>query len=205
MLRHDTDCPKCGQPIDSDDGSYVCCADAIVSWRCTRCSKVSDGFAMPHGVCPACGGTLLRVVTGPVLDEAVEAVRTAVQIELGGRAFYRAAAAASHGQLSELFEAFAAMEDDHLETLARRYHVYLDDTVGESPLRAATMPHDPDSLFAEAIAFEQRAVEFFTERATGAPGAARDLYEELAAEEREHVDLLKTERDRWLRAVPGLL
>jgi hypothetical protein len=31
------------------------------------------------------------------------------------------------------------------------------------------------------------------------------LYEELEAEEREHVDLLRTERDRWLRAVPGLL
>jgi glutamate synthase (NADPH) small chain len=121
-------CPRCGSALDDGGAEYVCCAGAVVSWRCTRCAKVSEGFALPHGACPACGGELVRTGAAPAVeDDAVEAVRTAVQIELGGRAFYRAAAAESTDpELAELFSRFAAMEDEHLGTLARRYHVPLD-------------------------------------------------------------------------------
>jgi glutamate synthase (NADPH) small chain len=33
----------------------------------------------------------------------------------------------------------------------------------------------------------------------------RQLYKELTAEEREHVDLLTTEFERWKQGKPGLL
>ena len=55
--------------------------------------------------------------------------------------------------------------------------------------------------------FEQRAVKFFSERgaqcAAGSP--EQELYKELAAEEREHVDLLTTEFARYRQGKPGLL
>jgi rubrerythrin len=68
-------------------------------------------------------------------------------------------------------------------------------------------PDDPANLFRIAIAFEQRAVKFFEERVKGtADGSVeRQLYKELAAEEREHVDLLSTEYERWKLGKPGLL
>jgi rubrerythrin/DNA-directed RNA polymerase subunit RPC12/RpoP len=212
-VRGEARCPKCGQRLDDGADPYLCCADAVLTWRCTRCAKVSEGFALPHGACPACGGALERTDPAPVAgDDAGEAVRTAVQIELGGRAFYRAAAAGTDRQeLAELFGRFASMEDDHLATLGRRYHVRLDGEGGtaaeggRSPVTTAARPSDPEELFAEAIAFEERAVAFFAARAADAPGPAQSLYEELAAEEREHVDLLRTERERWRRAAPGLL
>jgi rubrerythrin len=68
-------------------------------------------------------------------------------------------------------------------------------------------PEDPANLFRIAIAFEKRAVKFFEERtaATAEGSVERQLYKELAAEEREHVDTLTTEYERWTAGKPGLL
>jgi rubrerythrin len=68
-------------------------------------------------------------------------------------------------------------------------------------------PQDPANLFRIAIAFEQRAVRFFSEKgAEAAEGSPeRQLYKELAAEEREHVDLLTTEYNRYKAGKPGML
>ena len=51
------------------------------------------------------------------------------------------------------------------------------------------------------------AVQFFTERESRtAKGSAEwQLYRELAAEEREHVDLLSTEFKRYQQGKPGLM
>ena len=67
-------------------------------------------------------------------------------------------------------------------------------------------PEDPANLFRIAIAFEQRAAKFFAERGAHAPegSAERQLYKELAAEEREHVEILTTEYGRWQRGRAGL-
>jgi len=58
-----------------------------------------------------------------------------------------------------------------------------------------------------AIAFEQRAVEYFGSRGRQvAPGSEEArLYQELAAEEREHVELLTTEFRRWQAGKAGIL
>ncbi len=210
-------CPKCHRPLEDDaEGAYICCAGSALRWRCTRCAKVSEGFAMPYGVCPHCGGALELAAPRPVGDTAaVEAVRLAFEIELGGRGFYqRAAAESTDPALRELFGRFAVMEGEHMETLARRYHL---DVPAASPalrLEVAAIfagvdhrPADPDNLFEIAVALEKRAADFFTGHAARADAdrALRELFLELAAEEREHAELLATEHERWREGRGGLL
>jgi len=210
-----TTCPRCHQPLDGDE-SYVCCSGSSLSWRCTACGKVDEGFAFPYGQCRACGGVLEAMGARDVTQTpALEAIRTAFEIELGGLAFYtRAAEESSDPTLRDLFGRFAGMEREHMSTLSRRYHVKPPDPAsGFHTDRAAVYagipshPEDPANLFRIAIAFEQRAVEFFEGRvgqtAEGSP--ERQLYLELAAEEREHVDRLQTELARWKSGLAGLL
>jgi len=107
----------------------------------------------------------------------------------------------------------ARMEEQHMATLSARYHV--DPPVpGDLQLDRAAVyagipnrPDAPDNLFRLAIAFEERAAKFFQEQqARCAPASPEEqLYEELAAEEREHVQLLATEMQRWRQGKPGLL
>ncbi|HSM92708.1 MAG TPA: 2-polyprenylphenol hydroxylase, partial [Anaeromyxobacteraceae bacterium] len=207
-------CPKCHQPIEGDE-EYICCGTDSLSWRCKDCGKVSEGFAFPYGQCPACGGKL-EVLDPRNIDEAkaLEAVRIAFEIELGGMAFYGKARDESKDPiLKELFAKFYGMEQEHMETLTRRYHV-APPTGGEFKIDRAAIyagipnkPEDPANLFRIAIAFEERAVKFFTEQgAKCAPGSVEaQLYKELAAEEREHVDLLTTEFNRWKVGKPGMM
>ncbi|HEX9257909.1 MAG TPA: NADPH-dependent glutamate synthase [Acidimicrobiales bacterium] len=207
-------CPRCQQPLD-DDADELCCAGESLVWRCDGCGKVSEGFAFPYGQCPACGGRLVRGGPAPVAgDAAVEAVRTALEIELGGRAFYeRAAKQAVDPALRELFARFAAMEGEHLNTLERRYHLGGVDGSGAFTVDRAAIyagvennPEDPANLFRLAIAFEERAARHFAERGNSSDDeGVRELYAELAAEEREHVDLLTTELARWRADKAGLL
>ncbi len=176
---------------------------------------MSEGFAFPYGMCPACGGKLAVADPAKVADAAaLEAVRIAFEIELGGMAFYgRAAQEAADPMLRELFGRFAEMEKEHMATLSRRYHVQVpaagDFKVDRAAIYAGipNRPEDPANLFRIAIAFEERAVKFFTERgaAVAAGSPEKQLYRELAAEEKEHVDLLTTELKRWQAGKPGLM
>ena len=194
----------------------MCCAGATLQWRCADCGKVSEGFAFPYGMCPLCSGKLEMLDAREIEDAgALDAIRTAFEIELGGRAFYgRAALQAEEPVLRDLFGRLAEMEEEHLDTLSRRYHAEVPEaSEGFQVDRAAiyagleNRPEDPANLIRIAIAFEERAVRFFGERGEQAPEGSveRQLYKELAAEEREHVALLKTEYDRWKMGKPGLL
>jgi homotetrameric NADPH-dependent glutamate synthase len=208
-------CPKCHQPIEGDE-EYICCATASLSWRCKDCGKVSEGFAFPYGQCPACGGKL-EVLDPRKIEEAkaLEAIRIAFEIELGGMAFYGKARDESKDPiLKELFGKFYAMEQEHNATLQRRYHAQPPEAgAGFKIDRAAIYagiphkPEDPANLFRIAIAFEERAVKFFSDAgAKCAEGSVeKQLYKELAAEEREHVDTLTTEFNRWKQGKPGIL
>jgi rubrerythrin len=208
-------CPKCHQPIEGDE-EYICCASATLSWRCDDCGKVSEGFAFPYGQCMACGGRLAQIGDRKVEGaEALQAIRVAFEIELGGRAFYaRAARETSEPVLRELFAKMADMENEHMATLVRRYHAEVPEVPGEFKIDRAAIyagipnrPEDPINLFRIAIAFEQRAVKFFSEQVEKCPEGSveRQLYKELAAEEREHVALLTTELARFEQGKPGLL
>jgi rubrerythrin len=101
-----------------------------------------------------------------------------------------------------------------METLSKRYHADLPEAAAEFQIDRAAIfagvdrkPEDPANLFRIAIAFEERAVKFFAERgeAAAAGSPEKQLYKELAAEEREHVDLLTTELARWQAGKPGLM
>jgi acyl-coenzyme A synthetase/AMP-(fatty) acid ligase/rubrerythrin len=204
-------CPTCHRPIEDPEDGHICAADAGLKWRCVECAKISEGFAFAYGRCPHCGGKL-AALDARRADEAaaLEGIRLAFEIELGGRAFYqRAAAESSDPALRDLFSRFALMEGEHMETLSRRYHIDV-----PAPSRAFTVelaaifagiesrPQDPANLFRIAIALEKRAADFFAERA-GRPEqgpAEQALYGELAAEEREHADTLSAEYARWRAA-----
>ncbi len=129
-------CPRCKRPLD-DEEPYICCAGVELRWRCTSCHKVAEGFAFPYGLCPYCKGKLELLDRGAIEgDEAMEAIRKAFEIELGGRAFYqRASQDAKDPYLRDLFARFAAMEDEHMQTLSKRYHAELPDAVGRLPDR----------------------------------------------------------------------
>lgn len=208
-------CPRCQRPLE-DEQAYICCAGVELRWRCVDCHKVSEGFAFPYGMCPFCKGKLELLDRGPIEDHrAMQAVRKAFEIELGGHAFYeRAARDAQEPALRELFGRFADMEKEHMDTLSKRYHADLPrPSEGFQFDRAAIFagvdhrPADPANLFRIAIAFEQRAAEFFAREGEQAPAGSveRELYQELAAEEREHVELLSTEYRRWKAGKAGLL
>ena len=188
-----------------------------MQWQCGQCGKVSEGFAFPYGSCPQCGGKLALCEGGrPVVAgrAAMDAVRMAFEIELGGRAFYqRAAADSSDDELRALFGRFAVMEGEHMETLSRRYHVQPPVPSPAFRVELAAIfaevehrPQDPDNLFRIAIALEDRAAAFFGTRAGAAPAGSAEqrLYIELGAEEREHASLLATEYKRWRERKPGL-
>jgi rubrerythrin len=208
-------CPKCHRPIEGDE-EYICCGSATLEWRCDDCGKVSEGFAFPYGMCPACGGKL-KVIDPRKVQEAaaLEAIRIAFEIELGGQAFYnRAAKETKDPELAKLFGKFSDMEKEHMATLSRRYHAEVPAPAADFKVDRAAIyagipnkPEDPANLFRIAIAFEQRAVKFFEERVAKTPEGSveRQLYKELAAEEREHVVLLETELKRWTAGKPGLM
>jgi len=206
-------CPRCHRPTEAGDDDGICCADAVVAWKCNDCAKRSEGFAFPYGRCPACAGTLSLVdPASAVPDEAMEAVRTAFEIELGGRDFYVAAAKhTSDEQLHDMFQRLAEMEREHIDTLVQRYHLAPpDDASGDlnpGALQAGAQrtPNDPADLLALALTLEQRAEAFFRTHTDDASPAARELYRELAAEEGEHIALLTTELSALRSNRRGLL
>ena len=108
--------------------------------------KRSEGFAFPYGRCPACGGTLecstrrcRRAGSAARCPTTrIEAVRTAFEIELGGRDFYVAAAKhTSDEELHDMFQRLAAMEREHIDTLVRRYHLPAPDDAERRPASRA--------------------------------------------------------------------
>lgn len=209
-------CPKCRQPLEDGAESYICCANASLQWRCVKCAKVSEGFALPYGLCPHCGGKLEPVTPRQIDDgAALDGIRKAFEIELGGQAFYsRAAADSTEPILQDLFKRFASMEHEHLQTLQRRYHAQVPASSPEFRLETAAIfagvpvrPADPANLFRIAIGMEQRAASFFEQCSQAVKPGSKEhqLYRELAAEEHEHATVLATEYARWKQSKPGLL
>lgn len=179
-------------------------------WRCTGCARQHPGFAFAFGRCPDCGDTLKLQGAG---GDRLEALRSAFEIELGGRAFYQQAALASDDEtLRSLFRGFALMEGEHMEMLSRRHGVDLPNPLPGLGLDAAGLhagitpvPGDPDTLFRIAQVLEQRAAHWFAERAAAAPADTplHALYTELAAEERAHARQIADEHARWREGRPG--
>ena len=207
-------CPICNGPVDASSGTCPRCAVLRQKWRCEGCAQVSTGFAYAYGACPHCGGALReQTLARTDRDAALDGVRAAFEIELGGRAFYqRAAAETADVALKRIFTQFANMEGEHMEVLSLRYRVEVPPPSPEFRLEVAAIfanvpyrPHDPDNLFRIAIGLERRAAQFFDARSRLAPEGSEErmLYAELAEEERGHTELLIHEHACWLDDHPG--
>jgi len=210
-------CSRCHRPIEGRE-TYVCCADTELTWHCESCKKVYEGFAFPWGLCPACNGHMVVEDVGDLEDdEARRAVRQAFEIELGAAHFYEShAEEVEDGELRELFRRLAEMEREHVETLAHRYHVGPPKSVEGKRMTTAQAAvyagfdepvNDGVDVLKLAIHLEERARDFFAaEREKFDPeSATHTLYQELEAEEEEHIDLLATEFRRFAQGKPGIL
>ncbi len=212
-------CSKCHRPFEAGDDEHICCAGERLTWTCASCQKVSEGFAFPYGLCPACGGQLTHGHDTSIESEAaVEAIREAFEIELGGLSFYERGAQEVEGKdpdLAHLFRELSGMEKGHMEILARRYHIEAprDLTPNLSPAQVAVFAGTElkdlsgAALLRLAVHLEKRARAFFLDAGMRFPTGSPEwkLYRELEAEEREHVDLLSTVLSRIVADKPVVM
>ncbi len=213
-------CSKCRRPFEAGDEEHICCAGEKVIWTCSSCQKVSEGFAFPYGLCPACGGKLVAGHdTGIESPEAVEAIRHAFEIELGGLSFYARGAQeveAKDPDLAHLFRELSEMEKGHMVTLARRYHIDAPEAgvnPNLSPEQVAIFAGadlkelSGAALLRLAVHLEKRARGFFLDAGRKFPTGSPEwkLYRELEAEEREHVDMLSTVLARVVAEKPVIV
>jgi rubrerythrin len=139
------------------------------------------------------------------------AIRDAVQFELNSFHFYKLARDKARtpdqrAVLERLYEA----ELDHLHELEAKYHAHLDREVVELSsdeehllsgwlFRGIRITEDSGiaDLYQEALEMERRTRDHFRGLARDLPaGLERELCEELAAEEDEHVALLEGELEQ---------
>jgi glutamate synthase (NADPH) small chain len=196
-------CPKCRSVVEDDE---ICCAQVRYTWRCKSCFKLTSGIAVPYGKCFMCGGDL-EVIPDRDLGDSMrfQAIRDAIQFELNSFHFYklardRAKTPEQRATLERLYEA----ELDHLHELEEKYHAHLDRSVVElsadeskllenwlfQGLRVSEDAGIKD-LYQMALEMEMRTRDHFRSLARSLPaGLEKDLCQELAAEEDEHVELL---------------
>ena len=104
-------------------------------------------------------------------------------------------------------------EVDHLHTLQERYHTHLNEEVldlrpdvdallSDSLFQGIDLadPKDgPLGLYDKAIDMERRTRDYFKKLASDLPdGPEKEVCQELAAEEEEHVAMLETEREQFI-------
>jgi rubrerythrin len=207
-------CPKCRQVVAED---IVCCADLRYTWKCASCHKLSTGFALPFGRCFLCGGTL-EVMEGREIEDPmrVRPIRDAVQFELNTYHFYRLAMArATDPTLKAILEQLFLHEKDHLHALQDRYHTHMDDSVLNLRPDADALLNEelfagidfgdprlgPLGLYDKAIEIERRNRDYFKSMAAALPaGPEQDICLELGAEEDEHMAILETEREQFVKS-----
>jgi glutamate synthase (NADPH) small chain len=206
-------CPKCHQVVEND---VVCCAGVQYTWKCKSCGKLSTGFVIPYGRCFLCGGVIeLSKGYAGASPEQVSIVREAVQYELEMYQFYRLAVQrTSDAELRNVLEELYLKEQDHLEELEGKYHVHLEPELRILPEETEKLVsgwifegidfNNPSThvldVYDRAIAMERRTRDHFFAQAERFPaGPQKEIYRELAAEEEDHVSILETEREQFVK------
>ncbi len=205
-------CPKCHRMIEDDS---ICCANIKYTWKCKSCSKVSTGFVVPYGRCYLCGGEN-EVIEGyeGMNPELVAIVQEAIQFEVDMYHFYRIALSKTKDpQLKEVLEELYQHEEGHLKSLEEKYHLHSTIDLrqlpeGEEDIVNRFIFHGIDfkdaeghilQVYDKAIAMEKRTRNRFQTHAENLPeGPNKELYQELAAEEEDHVAILETEREKFV-------
>jgi rubrerythrin len=207
-------CPKCHQVVESDS---VCCAEVKYTWKCKSCGKLSTGFVIPYGRCFLCGGEneLSKGYSGAQPD-LVAIVHEAVQYEVDMYHFYRLAMERTGDKvLRAVLEDLYHKEEDHLAELEEKYHLHLDPDLRLLPGKKGQIAadwifqgidfHNAEDhilqVYDKAISMERRTRDRFLAHADRLPpGPQKEIYRELAAEEVEHVSILETEREQFLKS-----
>jgi len=200
-------CPKCRRVVEEDE---ICCAQIRYTWRCKSCFKLTSGFAIPYGKCFLCGGAL-ELIQNRYLGDSMrfQAIRDAVQFELDSFHFYKLARdKAANPEQRAVLERLYEAELDHLHELEEKYHAHLDREVVELSaneetllanwlFRGISVAGGLTELYQAALEMERRTRDHFRKLARGLPaGLEKELCEELAAEEEEHVAMLEGELEQ---------
>jgi len=206
-------CPKCHEVIENDS---VCCAEVKYAWKCKSCGKLTTGFVIPYGRCFLCGGEneLSKGYSG-ARPEQVEIVQEAMQYEIDMYQFYRLAIErTSDEELRAVLEELYHKEEDHLAELEDKYHIHLDPDLINLPEKAEQIVsawifkgiNFKDAkghvlgVYDKAIDMERRTRDRFLAHANALPpGPQKEIYRELAAEEEDHVAILETEREQFVK------
>ncbi|NQT50990.1 ferritin family protein [bacterium] len=138
---------------------------------------------------------------------AVNPLEYAIQLEQDGQAFYTQAAAGTTNPLGKkMFEGLAADETRHeriLRQVAEDMQVTLDDelpkdrivtlfaTLGEELRSQLDAGAGDTDVIDKALVMEKAAEAHFRTCAAGASDDLKALYERLALEESQHVDILE--------------
>jgi rubrerythrin len=202
-------CPKCRRVVEEDE---ICCAQVRYTWRCKSCFKLTSGFAIPYGKCFLCGGDLEMIQNRDLGDSMrFQAIRDAVQFELNAFHFYKLARdKAGNPEQRAVLERLYEAELDHLHEVEEKYHAHLDREVVELSADEDTLLANwlfrgidvgetagVEQLYQSALLMERRTRDHFRQMAAKLPaGLERDLCEELAAEEDEHIALLEGELEQ---------
>ena len=200
-------CPKCRRVVEEDE---ICCAQIRYTWRCKSCFKLTSGFAIPYGKCFLCGGALELIQNRELGDSMrFQAIRDAVQFELNSFHFYKLARdKAANPEQRAVLERLYEAELDHLHELEEKYHAHLDREVVELSsneetllanwlFRGISVAGGLTELYQAALEMERRTRDHFQKLARGLPaGLEKELCEELAAEEEEHVAMLEGELEQ---------
>ncbi len=199
-------CPKCHRVLEEDE---ICCALVHYAWRCTRCYKLTTGFAIPFGKCFLCGGDL-EVIGERDLGDAMrfQAVRDAVSFELNSFHFFRLAR--EHTRTPEqgmVLEHLYEEDLEHLHDLEEKYHARVDPELASDeeslssdwPFRGIRIDELSGiaDVYRSALEIERRARDHFRDLADQfTQGLENELCRELAAEEEEHIAMLETELEQ---------
>ena len=200
-------CPKCRAVVEEDE---ICCAQIRHTWKCKSCFKLTSGFAVPYGKCFLCGGELELIQNRELGDSMrFQAIQDAVQFELNSFHFYKLARdKAATPEQKAVLERLYESELDHLHELEEKYHAHLDREVVELSaseatllsnwlFRGITVTGEVADLYKAALEMERRTRDHFRKLARALPpGLEKELCEELAAEEDEHVALLEGELEQ---------
>ena len=202
-------CPKCHRVLDEDE---ICCAQVRYSWRCRKCFKLTSGFAVPYGKCFLCGGEL-EVIPGRELGDSMRfrAIRDAVQFELDSFHFYKLArerparpssARCWNGSTKPSWTICTSWRRSTTRISTAKWWSYpptsstcwpTGSSAASSWTRSRGLPActRPRSKWSAARATISRS-----SRASCREGLERDLCQELAAEEEEHVAMLEGELEQ---------
>jgi len=173
---------------------------------------------MPYGKCYLCGGELEGITDRDIGDPlGYEALRMAMQFELNAYYFYRLAWERTRNpQHKVILEYMYQNELDHLRELEEKYHAHLGDEVFAMQPELEELLADEifqgidfneqrsaEQLYRQAIQMERRTRDHYQEAARTAGGFEKELYQELAAEEEEHIAMLETEMKQFLSGPPS--